>query len=276
MPRSPWWLLLAAVLCAPACAHRAAVPPPAAAPAASVAAPAGEEAGPGPDEEGDAGEVADPAEEPDEFGEAAPAGPGDVADPLAPWNRAMFTFNDRFYFWVLKPVARTYGAVVPRPVRTGVVNLFHNLGTPGRFVSDLLQLKGREAAVEAGAFIINSTWGVLGLVNWLEANPEAKVPAEDLGQVLGRYGVGQGFYVVWPLLGPSTLRDSVTYVGDLVLDPASHLGSYPASLGAHSCRVVNATSFQIGDYESLKDAAIDPYLAVRDAYIQHRAKETKE
>lgn len=272
MPRAPRWLLILALLLAPACAHRAAAPPPAGAPDAARAAPAPAVASPEP-ADGGAAAAEDAAGGPDE---PAAAGAGDVADPLAPWNRAMFTFNDRFYFWVLKPVAEGYRAVVPRPVRTGVVNFFHNVATPGRFVSDLLQLKGREAAAEAGEFLINSTWGLLGTVNWFEASPEAKVPEEDLGQVLGRYGVGQGFYVVWPLLGPSTLRDSVTYVGDLVLDPTSSLKPFPASLGAHSYRVLNATSFQIGDYEALKDAAIDPYLAVRDAYIQHRAKETRE
>jgi phospholipid-binding lipoprotein MlaA len=184
----------------------------------------------------------------------------------------MFTFNDRLYFWVLKPVGRGYRAVVPRVARTGVQNFFHNLTTPGRFVSDLLQLKGREAAVELGKFMINSTWGVLGLGDWFAANPQARIPEGDLGLAMGHHGVGNGLYIVWPFLGPSTLRDSVGLVGDVFLDPTSHVRPLTASAAIYAGREVNTTSFRIGDYESLKEAAIDPYLAIRQAYVQHRQR----
>lgn len=195
-----------------------------------------------------------------------------VSDPLAPWNRAMFQFNDKLYFWALKPLARGYRAVVPRLARTGVENFFHNLGTPVRFVSDLLQLKGRAAGIELGRFMINSTWGVLGFGDLFAGNPEATTPDADLGLALARHGVGNGIYLVWPFLGPSTLRDTAGWAGGLFLDPVSYVQPLGASLGVRAYSEVNATSFRIGDYESLKDAAIDPYLAVRDAYLQNRAK----
>lgn len=199
-----------------------------------------------------------------------------VADPLAPWNRAMFQFNDKFYFWLLKPVAKGYRAVVPAVARTGVENFFNNLGAPRRFVSNVLQLKGRAATIELGKFMINSTWGVLGFGNWFAGNPETVVPDNDLGLTLARYGVGPGPYVVWPFLGYYTLRDSIGWAGGLVLDPVSYVTPLPASLGGRTYSLVNYTSFRIGDYEALKDASIDPYLATRDAYLQYRAEKARE
>ncbi len=199
-----------------------------------------------------------------------------VADPLGPWNRAMFTFNDRFYFWLLKPVSKAYRSVVPSLARTGVENFFNNLGTPVRFVSNVLQFKGREATIELGKFMINSTWGVLGFGNLFAGNPETKIPDADLGLALAHYGVGSGPYVVWPFLGYYTLRDSFGWAGGLILDPVSYVTPLTVSLGTRSYSLVNYTSFRIGDYESIKDASIDPYLATRDAYLQYRAKKARE
>lgn len=199
-----------------------------------------------------------------------------VADPLAPWNRAMFAFNDKFYFWLLKPVSKAYRKVVPSLARTGVENFFNNLGAPRRFVSSVLQLKGREATIELGKFMINSTWGVLGFGNLFADNPETKLPDTDLGLALAHYGVGSGPYVVWPFLGSYTLRDSFGWAGGLMVDPLSYVHPFPVSLGGRTFSLVNYTSFRIGDYESLKDASIDPYLATRDAYLQYRAEKAKE
>lgn len=199
-----------------------------------------------------------------------------VSDPLGPWNRAMFQFNDKFYFWLLKPVAQGYRAVVPGLARTGVENFFNNLRTPIRFVSNVLQLKGREATIELGKFMINSTWGVLGFGNLFAGNPETTIPDTDLGLMLAHHGVGSGPYVVWPILGPYTLRDTVGWVGGLALDPVTYFNSTAVSLGSRSFYMVNYYSFRIGDYEALKDASIDPYLATRDAYLQYRAEKAKE
>jgi len=199
-----------------------------------------------------------------------------VSDPLAPWNRAMFQFNDKLYFWLLKPVSQGYRAVVPSLARTGVENFFNNLRTPIRFVSNVLQLKGREATIELGKFMINSTWGVLGFGNLFASNPETKIPDTDLGLMLAHNGVPSGPYVVWPILGPYTLRDTVGWVGGLALDPVSYFNSTAVSLGSRSVYMVNYYSFRIGDYEGIKDASIDPYLATRDAYLQYRAEKAKE
>jgi len=199
-----------------------------------------------------------------------------VSDPLAPWNRAMFVFNDKFYFWILKPVTLGYRKVVPSLARTGVSNFFDNLRAPLRFASNVLQFKGREATIELGKFMINSTWGVLGFGNLFAGNPETKLPDTDLGLAMAHHGVGPGPYVVWPFLGPYTLRDSFGWLGGMVVDPLTYIDSNLISLGGRTYYLVNYTSFRIGDYESIKDASIDPYLAARDAYLQYRAKRAKE
>jgi len=204
----------------------------------------------------------------DEFEEHATQ----VADPLAPWNRLMFHFNDKFYFWVLKPLSKGYRALVPRFVRTSVSNFFHNISAPIRMANCLLQGKGHSAGIEMGSFMINSTWGVLGLRNLTQKYPDLKPSDEDLGQTLGAYGIGNGFYIVWPFLGPSTLRDTVGFIGDRFLYPVSYVKPMEASLGISGYKTVNETSFQIGDYETFKSSAIEPYEALKDAYIQHRKK----
>lgn len=199
--------------------------------------------------------------------------PGYVADPIAPWNRAVFQFNDKFYFWFLKPVATGYRAVMPQLVRTGIQNFFTNLAGPLRFVSCVLQGKEEDAAHEFNRFFVNTIAGVLGFGNPAGKIPDLNPPKEDLGQTLGSYGIGNGFYIVWPFLGPSTLRDSVGSLGDFFLYPVSYVRPLEAWIAVRGTQAVNETSLRIGEYESLKEAAISPYEAFRDAYIQHRRKQ---
>jgi phospholipid-binding lipoprotein MlaA len=194
-----------------------------------------------------------------------------IADPLEPFNRAMFHFNDKLYFWVLKPVARGYSKVVPEPARVSAKNFFSNLRFPIRFISCLLQADFRCVATEFGRFTVNTVWGVGGLLDPASSD-QLNIPKReaDLGQTLGVYGIGQGFYIVWPVLGPSSARDSIEIAGEYFVYPVSYITPWYDWLGVRSYEVVNATSLQIGDYESLKEAAIDPYVALRDAYVQYR------
>jgi phospholipid-binding lipoprotein MlaA len=204
-----------------------------------------------------------------------------VADPIAGFNRAMFTFNDKLYFWVLKPAAIGFRTVVPTPVRVGLKNFFYNLLMPVRLVNCLLQGKPKAAGGELGRFAINSTVGILGFFDPAGEYPELNPPSEDLGQTLGYYSVGNGIYIVWPFFGPSTLRDTVGLVGDWAMNPVSFmqlvnldagaLTSSTTNLAVYGVRTVNDTSFRIGDYETLKNAALDPYEAIRNAYIQNRS-----
>ena len=200
-----------------------------------------------------------------------------VADPLSPWNRAMFHFNDKLYFWALKPLARGYKAIAPEFFRTGVKNFFRNITTPIRLVNCMLQAKGEAAAVEFSRFVVNTTIGVLGFGSPADKYPKLAPPdSEDLGQTLGNYGLGNGLYLVWPILGPSTLRDSIGRAGDFFLDPVSYVEPAEASMGIRAFDTVNNTSFRIGDYESLKKSAIDPYTALRNIYLQVRENKIKK
>ena len=200
-----------------------------------------------------------------------------IADPLEPFNRAMFTFNDRLYFWVLKPVAEGYSAVVPEPARIGVRNFFSNLRAPIRFANCLLQAHFIGAATELFRFMINSTIGVAGLFDPAggeEINLQRQ--DEDFGQTLGVYGAGHGFYLVWPILGPSSPRDTVGMVGDFFAYPISYLDPWYVWTAVRGYQAINDTSLTIGDYEALKGAALDPYIAVRNAYIQYRHMKVEE
>jgi phospholipid-binding lipoprotein MlaA len=200
-----------------------------------------------------------------------------IADPIEPFNRAMYHFNDKLYFWALKPVAQGYKIVVPETARVSVKNFFSNLKFPTRFVSCLLQADFSGAATEVGRFTINTVWGIGGLMDPSSGKElDLQKQDTDLGQTLGFYGVGHGFYIVWPLLGPSSPRDSADIAGDYFLYPVSYLNPWYASIGVRAYEEVNSASLRIGDYESLKDAAIDPYVAIRDAYVQYRFKKVEQ
>ena len=201
-----------------------------------------------------------------------------LADPLEPVNRFFFEFNDRLYFWILKPVATGYANVVAEDIRMCVRDFFHNLLTPVRLVNNLLQGKVQNSGVELARFAINSTLGVAGLGDPAKTEFGLSPKDEDLGQTLGVYGAGEGFYICWPILGPSSLRDTVGLVGDSFLNPISYLmaSDFPAGAGAYGGRQVNASSLTLGEYEQFKAAAFDPYLAVRDAYRQYRRNKVKD
>jgi phospholipid-binding lipoprotein MlaA len=195
----------------------------------------------------------------------------EIADPLELVNRATHQFNDKLYFWALKPVAQGYKAVLPEPARVGVKNFFANLGFPARFLSCLLQADFSGAGTEAGRFTINTVWGLGGLLD-PSSGKELNLQKQDtdLGQTLGVWGLGQGFYIVWPALGPSSLRDTTSIAGDYYLYPVSYIYPWYSWLGVRAYEEINDASLRIGDYEALKNAAIDPYVAFRDAYAQYR------
>ena len=196
-----------------------------------------------------------------------------IADPLEPVNRVFFQFNDKLYFYVLKPTARVYNAATPEIMRVGVKNVFDNLRYPIRLVSCLLQGKGGDALRETGSFLLNSTLGMLGLFDLAKNHESLKTNREDLGQTFGAWGAGHGFYLVLPVLGSTSLRDGLGGAGDSFLDPVTYLTPWEHSLAVKGYDKFNGVALSLGDYEALKQAAIDPYLAVRDAYVQHRALE---
>jgi len=199
-----------------------------------------------------------------------------IADPFYLWNKGWYYFNDKFYFWLLKPFSQVYSAIFPEIARIGVSNFFYNITTPIRFVNSVLQFKMKDAGNELIRLAINSTLGVGGLGDFAKGQLDIKRKNEDLGQTFGTYGIGHGFYLVWPLLGPSSLRDSVGLVGDGFLNPINYVRPVEASLGITAYDTVNHTSLHIGDYEDIIKAAIDPYVSIRDAYVQNRKKKVDE
>ncbi|MGD0662633.1 MAG: VacJ family lipoprotein [Syntrophorhabdales bacterium] len=218
------------------------------------------------------------AEKPsDEYGNVTEEGVGGrelrIADPIEPWNRAMYHVNDKFYFWLLKPATRGYKYVVPENFRGLFSNFYQNIKAPVRIVNNFLQGKPGYAGLELARFLINSIIGVGGLKDCATECFGINGRDADFGQTLGKYGVGFGFYIVWPLLGPSSPRDTVGWVADRALTPTTYVSSQwisPEGVGLYAHETVNYTSFHLGDYEALKGAAIDPYIAMRDAYVQFR------
>ncbi|WP_176724197.1 MlaA family lipoprotein [Desulfoplanes formicivorans] len=200
-----------------------------------------------------------------------------IADPLEPFNRAMFVVNDKLYFWILKPTANVYAAVFPQQMRTGIYNVFHNLAFPIRFVSSVLQLKLDKAAREVGAFAMNTTFGIGGLVKVSDhIEPLQDISPEDMGQTLAHYGIGDGFYIVWPVFGPSTLRDTTGKIGEYFLDPINYIDEWEIRWAIKGADTLNYTSLHLGEYEDLKEAAFDPYEALKDFYLQYRRHLVRE
>ncbi len=200
-----------------------------------------------------------------------------VPDPFEGFNRAMFQFNDFLYFYLLKPVSVGYLSVIPRPARIGVRNAFYNVRFPVRFANDILQGKITNAGREILRFLVDTIFGFGGLVRCSQGHDLLNPPPEDLGRTFAFWGIGPGPYFVWPILGPKTLRQTVGDIGDSFADPIMWMK--PPWYTPYLIRVgerVNAVSLQIGEYEALKEAAIDPYTAIKDIYMQYRTRRYEE
>lgn len=199
-----------------------------------------------------------------------------IRDPLEPINRIFSHVNDKLYFWALKPVASGYKAVVPEDLRVGVKNFFSNLATPVRLVNCLLQANFKAAGNETLRFFLNSTLGLAGFLDPAKKELGIEKKDEDFGQTLGFWGMGPAFYIEWPLLGASSLRDTFGYAGDILLDPKTYLvQSVPLNLSIRTYDQVNEISFRIGEYEDFKKSVLDPYIAKREAYHQNRKHKIK-
>jgi phospholipid-binding lipoprotein MlaA len=200
-----------------------------------------------------------------------------IPDPFELVNRAVFQFNDKLYFWVLKPVATVYKAAVPQGLRIWLRNFFYNLEAPVRVANCLFQGKLREAGNETARFFLNTTLGFFGCVDQAKDKFGIETQDEDLGQTLGVWGMKPAFFLEVPFLGPFSFRDGIGFIGDLFLDPRTYIfGDYPVMYIVRPVEIVNETSLRLGEYEELKNAAIDPYVAVRDVYYQYRENKIKK
>ena len=189
-------------------------------------------------------------------------------DPLEPFNRSVYKFNDRVDRAVVKPVAKAYYKVVPEPARNMVRNFFSNLDDIVVTVNDLLQLKFAQAAADGTRFILNSTFGVFGLFNFAESLEKHH---EDFGQTLGYWGIGSGPYLVLPFLGPSNFRDGVGLYVDGQANPIGQVDDIRARNQAYVTKLTSARAGLLQQEEVFEDAAnLDRYAFIRDAYLQRR------
>ncbi len=195
---------------------------------------------------------------------------GNPKDPIEGYNRAMFSFNETVDKAVIKPVAQGYNYVTPQPVQTGVSNFFGNIADIWTGVNNLLQGKPGDALSDAGRVLVNSTIGILGLFD--VATPMGlEKHEEDFGQTLGRWGVGDGAYVVLPILGPRTVRDTVGLAADIYTDPVRDADAHRGYRNtAIALRAIDTRADLLKAEDALEAAALDKYAYVRDAYLQHR------
>lgn len=200
-----------------------------------------------------------------------------IPDPIEPVNRVFFFINDKLYFWALKPVAVYYKGAVPEALRVSVRNFFSNLRMPIRVFNCLLQGKFKSCGIDLTRFLVNSTMGVLGFGDAAKREFNLKKQDEDMGQTLGSCGLGPGTYIDWPVFGPSSLRDTVGSFADGFLSPLNYiLHPIEYNVAVTGYELVNKSSLRLGEYESLKRAALDPYVSLRDAYHQYRQNKVRE
>lgn len=199
----------------------------------------------------------------------ARGGPGQKLDPWENWNRKVFAFNEGLDTYVLKPAATAYANVVPQPVRRGVDNFFANAADAWSAVNNILQGKGQAAFEDVVRVTTNSFFGIGGIFD-VASEIGIERHKEDFGQTLGRWGFGAGAYVVWPLLGPSTVRDSIALPLDRAASPALLINDGRTQVGLTVLQIVNARANLLGAGQVLDDIALDKYTFLRDAYLQRR------
>lgn len=196
----------------------------------------------------------------------------DENDPLEVPNRLFFAFNEALDFAIFRPIAVTYNFIVPRGIRNTVTNFLRNLRSPVVLANDLLQGDFDRAGTTAARFFINSTLGILGLFDF--ATLEGfEYHDEDFGQTMGTYGAGEGFYLVLPILGPSSLRDGSGMIVDLLLDPLTYLLPTEYGLARAGATGLDKRSRNHEELDELKADSVDFYARVRSLYRQNRESE---
>ena len=198
-----------------------------------------------------------------------------IADPAEPVNRGTFWLNHQLYTFIVRPASKAYEFILPSPARKAIHNVFDNVEYPVRLVNHALQLEFKRADLETRKFVVNSVAGVGGILRVSDRIPElANIPPADTGQTLAKWGIGHGAYVVLPVLGPRSVRDTVGMAGDYALNPVSWL-AYGGVTGATALAVSGPSAARnmnekINLYDAATQNAIDPYIAVRTGYIQYR------
>ena len=214
----------------------------------------------------------------DDLDEYAVAG---IADPLEPVNRVTFWLNHQLYTFVLRPVSKTYEFILPKPVRKGIYNVFDNVEFPVRFVNHALQGKFQRAGQETGKFVVNSVLGVGGLIRMSDKFPAiANVPVATTGQTFAKWGLGNGLYIVLPVIGPSSARDTAGLAGDVALNPVTWIGfiygTWAWTIPVSAADTVSVLPERLSQYDAATKNALDRYLSARTAYAQFREEQNRK
>jgi phospholipid-binding lipoprotein MlaA len=193
----------------------------------------------------------------------------EASDPLEPVNRVIYKFNDGLDRLVIKPIAEGYQEYIPSPARTGVRNFFNNINEPLTIVNNILQGKPDQAAGDTMRFGFNTTFGVLGLFD-VATGWGLEMHKEDFGQTFGVWGFGEGWYLMLPVLGPSTVRDAAGLPLERQLDLVERNTSDTTRYAAYALLFISKRADLLSASDVLDSGSVDPYLQVREAYRQKR------
>lgn len=206
----------------------------------------------------------------------------EVYDPLEGFNRGVFKFNDWVYRKIFNPLEDGYDFLVPNEIQKRINNVARLAATPKRMFNHLFQLKFKASATEFSRLLINASVGIAGFFDPAEYFLKLEEQDTDFDRTMARYGVGKGAYLMVPIIGPSTVRGVLGSGVDYFLSPFTWFGIYDveeeiAFRSFNATKRVNSYSYRIRNmYERITEAAIDPYIAVQDAYIQHLEKDIRD
>ena len=193
----------------------------------------------------------------------------DARDPWEPMNRRIYAFNDVVDTAVVRPVAQVYDKVLPSFARTGVHNFLGNLSDVWSMANSALQLKGQATAETFMRVSVNTVFGLAGVLD-IATEMGLEKRKEDFGQTLGYWGVPSGPYLVLPILGPSTVRDGLSLPLDFKGDPGQNASDAATRNSLTVLRVTDLRASLLKTVDTVKEASLDPYSFVRDAYLQKR------
>jgi len=198
-----------------------------------------------------------------------PGGPGQKLDPWESWNRKVFSFNDKLDEHVLVPVSTAYSELVPAPVRQGIDNVFGNVNDAWSAVNLVLQGRLRASVEQGMRFAVNTVLGFGGILD-ISTEVGLEKKSEDLGKTFGRWGFGTGAYIVWPLFGPSSVRDTLAMPADWSASPSLVFREGSAKVAIYSLQTINTRANFLRASQMLEGIALDKYTFYRDAYLQRR------
>lgn len=194
---------------------------------------------------------------------------GNPRDPYEGFNRSMFAVNEAIDKYALRPVAQVYDNAAPLPIKSTVGNFFGNAADLWTGVNNALQGKFSNAGLDVGRLLINSTIGIFGLFD-VASEMGLEKHDEDFGQTLAIWGVGDGGYLYWPVIGSRTLRDTAGWGVDTFVDPVGYVDAIPVRNSLRGIRVVDIRASLLPADRVIEEAALDKYAYIRDAYLQRR------